>query len=363
MKYLSIYVHIPFCKSKCYYCSFCSFANCENNYQNYFKSLCYEIENSSKKYLDYTVNTIFFGGGTPSVVPSEFIEITLKTIKKYFKITKNCEISIECNPESVTEEKLQAYKYVGFNRLSFGVQSLNDKLLKNINRVHSSLQAKQAINLAKQIGFKNINADVMLGLPNQTLSDAKDTVKNLIDLGLTHISLYTLILEENTPLYNFVSTKKITLPTEDETVEMFDACLNLLNKNNYIRYEVANFSKKGKECKHNLGYWTNKNYVGFGLSAHSKIENIRFYNTDNINKYLNKEFISNTEELTSSQIREEKIMLGLRTNKGINLSLVRNKQKEIETLKQNNFIEIKNNRVIATTKGMYVLNQIILILV
>ena len=363
MKYLSIYIHIPFCKSKCYYCSFCSFANSEKIYEEYFKTLNYEIENSALNYKDNIVNTIFIGGGTPSVVPAIFIENLIKNIKKHYVLSKNCEISIECNPESATKEKLKIYKNAGINRISFGVQSLNDNLLKSINRVHTSLQAKQTITLAKQIGFKNINADVMLGLPNQTLNDAKKTVKTLIDLGLTHISLYTLILEENTPLFNMVNDKKCKLPTEDETVEMFDACLNILNKNNFTRYEVANFSKKGKICKHNFGYWTNKNYVGFGLSAHSKIDKTRFCNTLNLEEYFKYNFISSKEILYNSQIREEKIMLGLRTNKGISLNLVKNKQKEIETLKQNKLVEIKNNRVIATTKGMYVLNQIILMLI
>ena len=363
MKYLSLYVHIPFCKSKCYYCSFCSFANCENEQEKYFNVLCCEIEEQSEKYNNYMVNTIFIGGGTPSIVESKFIENVLKTIKKCFKITKKCEISIECNPDSVNEEKLIIYKKAGINRISFGVQSLNDNLLKCINRVHSSLQAIQAIEKAKQVGFKNINCDVMLGLPNQTKIDAINTVSSLINLGITHLSLYTLILEENTKLFNLVENKTVSLPTDDQTVEMFDECLKVLEKNNFIRYEVANFCKSGKVCKHNFGYWTNKNYVGFGLSSHSKIGNTRFCNTSNLNEYCKHNFLENTETLSSSQIREEKIMLGLRTNKGINLNLVKNKQDEIKKLVENGFVEIKNNHLIATTKGMYILNQIILLLI
>ena len=363
MKYLSLYVHIPFCKSKCYYCSFCSFANCEDNHKKYFETLNFEIEEQSKKYNKYIVNTIFIGGGTPSIVDAVFIKNVLKTIKKCFKITKNCEISIECNPDSTTIEKLAIYKNAGINRISFGVQSLNDNLLKGINRVHSSLQAIDAIEKAKKVGFKNINCDVMLGLPNQTTLDAINTVNSLIKLGITHLSLYTLILEENTKLFDMVENKKVSLPTEDQTVEMFDECLKILKDNNFIRYEVANFCKKNKICKHNLGYWTNKNYLGFGLSSHSKIDNTRFFNTSNLEKYILHNFNENTETLSLSQIREEKIMLGLRTNKGINLSLVKNKHNEINKLVESGFVEIKNNHLIATTNGMYILNQIILMLV
>ena len=203
----------------------------------------------------------------------------------------------------------------------------------------------------------------MLGLPSQTKLDVLNTLKMLISKKLTHISLYTLILEENTPLFKKVNSGELKLPTEDETIDMFDECLKLLEENNFTRYEVANFAKENKICKHNLGYWTNKNYLGFVLSSHAKVDNTRFCNTSNLEKYVSHNFIENIETLSKTQIREEKIMLGLRTNKGINLNLVKTKTTEIEKLKQHNLIEIKNNHIFATTKGMYVLNQIILMLV
>ncbi len=362
MKYLSIYVHIPFCKKKCDYCNFTSFA-CEQNVERYFFSLFNEIKNQSKNFSNKLVNTIFIGGGTPSIVKANFIEQLLLTIKQNFSLTKNCEITIECNPDSTTKEKLLTYKNCGINRISFGVQSLNNNLLESIGRVHNSLQAINAIKIAQQVGFKNINADVMLGLPNQTKQNAISTLKKLVNLGIQHVSLYTLILEENTPLFKKVQSNSKLLPAEDDVVKIFKSCSNYLKKNGFERYEVANFSKHNKQCKHNVGYWQNADYIGFGVSAHSKINNVRFSNTNNLVEYINNKNTVQTETLTTEQIREEKIMLGLRTSKGITLSIVKHKQSELKLLKKNNFIEIKNNKVKATQKGFFVLNQIILMLI
>lgn len=362
MKYLSIYVHIPFCLKKCDYCNFTSFSCCEHSFERYFLCLENEINNQSINYKNRKINTIFIGGGTPSLVSAHLIEKLMQNIKQNFNLTKNCEITIECNPDSITVEKLQIYKNCGINRISFGVQSLNDKLLKLIGRPHNRKQALCALQNAKKIGFKNINADVMLGLPTQTKHMALSTVKNLISAGANHISLYTLILEENTPLFKKVNSSKLNLPTDDETVKMFSLCSDLLKKQAFSRYEVANFAKN-KKCVHNLGYWQNADYVGFGISAHSKIANRRFFNTSNLQEYLNNKNKVTTEILTPEQIREEKIMLGLRTAKGISCNLVKNKITELNLLKKNKFIEIKNNRVCATEKGFFILNQIILMLV
>ena len=243
MKYLSIYVHIPFCLKKCDYCNFTSFSCCEHNFERYFLCLQNEIEQQSKKFKERKVNTIFIGGGTPSIVPANLIEKLMLIIKQNFNLTKNCEITIECNPDSTTEEKLKIYKKIGINRISFGVQTLNNNLLKLIGRPHNRKQALSIINSAKKVGFKNINADVMLGLPTQTKQMALSAVQKLIDTGINHISLYTLILEENTPLFNKVNNLEISLPTEEETVKMFSCCQNYIKKQGFLRYEVANFAK------------------------------------------------------------------------------------------------------------------------
>ena len=362
MKYLSIYVHIPFCIKKCDYCNFTSFSCCEQKFENYFLCLENEIKQKANLFCDRIINTIFIGGGTPSLVPANLIEKLMKTIKQSFNLTKTCEITIECNPDSTNKEKLQLYKKCGINRISFGVQTLNNNLLKLIGRPHNSIQALSVIKTAKQVGFKNINADVMLGLPLQSKQIALSTIKELIETGINHISLYTLILEENTPLYNKVHNNEVILPSEDEIVKMFSLCQNYIKKQGFTRYEVANFSKNKKFCRHNLGYWQNADYIGFGVSAHSKIGNKRFCNTSNLTNYLNNNNRVETDELSAEQIREEKIMLGLRTSKGIPIHIVKNKQ-QLKMLKKNKFIEIKNNRVCATQKGFYVLNQIILMLV
>ena len=362
MKYLSIYVHIPFCAKKCDYCDFTSFA-CKNNFDDYFNALFNEIKQESKLYKQRKVNTIFIGGGTPSVVDGKYIKKLMKTIISNFMLTKNCEITIECNPDSTTTEKLNIYKENGINRISFGVQTLNNAELELIGRVHNRNQAIQAIQSAQKTGFKNINADVMLGLPKQTKHSALNTVKKIVELGVNHISLYTLILEENTKLHRLVSTKQIVLPTENNTVKMFEICQNYLKEQKFTRYEVANFAKKNKQCKHNIGYWNNSDYVGFGLSAHSKIKNSRFANTNILSEYINNQNIRTVEYLTSQQLQEEKIMLGLRTTKGISLNLVKNKEIELQLLEKNKFINIKNNKITVTQKGFYVLNQIILMLV
>lgn len=375
MQDLSLYIHIPFCESKCYYCSFVSFKKTKKDKEKYIQYLLKEIKLNKNK--NTIVKTIFIGGGTPSCLNKGDVNKIIEEIRENFVVDNNAEITIEINPNTFTSEKAQEYKNCGINRLSFGLQSANNKILKEINRIHTKQDFINAIKLAKKYGFNNINADILIGLPNQRLDDVKETLKLLKKLKIKHISCYSLILEENTKLYNLVQDKKLVLPDEDDVVKQYDYVKKFLCKNKIFRYEVSNFAKKGKECLHNLRYWNLDNYLGLGLNSHSKIDNVRFENYEDFTNYYNsldnnKKPIKNSYDLTLSMQKEEFIMLKLRTTKGINLQefsdkfnedLLKIKNKEISFLKKSGFIKIKKNNLFATDKGFKILNQIILELI
>jgi len=315
MKALGLYVHIPFCKQKCGYCSFnsnCNFSFC----QNYFEALKREIKNFSK-INDTAVDTIFIGGGTPTSVDKIHIEDILKTIRDNFK-AENAEITIECNPESLTEDKLQSYLKSGINRFSLGVQSLNDNLLRTIGRIHNS---KTALNVLKMLknNVNNINCDIMLNLPNQTLDDVISTVDKLIQFEILHLSAYSLVLEDGVPMFD-----KFRLD-EDKAADCYEKLLEYLKQFNLSRYEVSNFSVPGFECKHNLKYWRRFDYYGFGLSAHSLYKNYRYENCENINEYI--ERINNNlpaynvkQKIEKDEQELEYLICNLRLEKGFELT-------------------------------------------
>lgn len=309
---LSIYVHVPFCESKCSYCAFSSFV-APTQQEKYFDHLCKEIEGS--KVQNVAVDTIYIGGGTPSSVEPKYIEKTLKTIKKCFKISKNAEISMECNPNSVNMDKLKKYFSLGINRISFGVQSLSRKALKSIGRLHTPRQALASIKLARIVGFKNINADLLIGLPIKTnlIHDAK----KLIKAGITHLSAYMLQVEDGTLLHSQVESKRIKLPTDESCVKAYQKLAAYLQKKKFVRYEISNFAFSGCECKHNQKYWSRGEYLGFGLSAHSFINNTRIANANTFADYYAGK--ATTEKLTKEEIIEEIIMLGLRCNLGFSI--------------------------------------------
>lgn len=375
MKEMSLYVHIPFCESKCFYCNFVSCKSSKENMEKYVQFLLKEIEfNKNKNFL---IKTIFIGGGTPSVLDAKLIEYILIKIRNCFEVAKNCEITIEINPNSFSKQKSEIYKKIGVNRLSFGLQSANNRLLKKINRIHTKNDFICAIKLAKNVGFYNINADILLGLPSQKMIDVKSTLKLLKKLDITHVSCYSLILEENTPLFEMVKSKKVKLVGEEKTVKMFDFCCKFLQKNKINRYEVSNFAKPSFECKHNLTYWNLENFLGLGLNAHSKIDNEEFENFSNFDEYYasiesGKKPIAKKETITKTEMQEEFVMLGLRKTQGIDLSEFKNlfkqdllvlKQKEIEKFVDKKMLTVENNFLKATNLGFKVLNQIIVELI
>ena len=327
---LGIYIHIPFCERKCTYCAFSSFAGQKGEIENYLTHLQSEITafrlKNKQKYLD--VDTIFIGGGTPSLLEENQIKNLFECLKNNFNIAQNCEITVECNPNSVTKEKLCCYKRLGVNRLSFGVQSFDDEQLQFIGRLHSSRQAKDIVCQAKECGFDNISIDLLIGI-NKNKTAFENTITTALTLPISHISTYMLQVEENTPLFKMVSENKDLLPDDEMCIEMYSYASEVLQKNGFNKYEVSNFAKDGKECLHNVKYWTGEEYVGFGLASHSYLGGERSANANNFKDYYAGKK-SLVEVLTTKQKIEEHIMLGLRCNRGIDINVLKNFGYDIE---------------------------------
>ena len=383
MKEVGIYVHIPFCKHKCYYCDFISFADKNSLIDEYIKWLNYEIKEVGQgNRLDYEnklddlvfVKTIYIGGGTPSFIESKYITEILKTIKENFVVDEDAEITMEMNPGTVNENKLKDYYNCGINRLSIGLQETNNALLKEIGRIHTYEDFENTYSLARNVGFKNINVDLMLGLPNQNILDLENSINKIINLNPEHISVYSLILEENTVLKNKVDQGILTLPEDEMERKMYYTVKNMLENNGYIHYEISNFAKKGFESKHNLDCWSQKEYMGFGAAAHSYTNNFRFSNIENIEEYINN-FKNNKEEdnliFHEKQNRESKMkeymMLGLRKIEGVNIQQFKNKfvenpififRKEIEKLVNEELLEVNGNFIKLTKKGLDLANLV-----
>ena len=369
-----IYIHIPFCERKCIYCDFYSIEKL-GWIDSFVDSVLREIE-IFKKESDFTetscFDTIYFGGGTPSLLKVSQVEKILNSLYKNFQISPNAEVTIEANPGTVDKEKLFSFKEVGINRLSFGVQSFFDEDLKFLGRIHTSKDAIECVKFAFEAGFENINIDLIFGLPGQSV---KDWVKNLhkaIELGVPHISAYNLIVEKGTPLYELVRNDKVKLPDENEQAEMYEMTMETLEGAGYIHYEVSNYAYEGFECRHNLKYWEYENYIGFGPSAHSFWANKRWWNVANLDKYLraiglDKLPIANFEILDSEKMMEEFIYLGLRST-GIDLNKFRAKfgfdfldaeiREELNELEKLGFVEVDNFKVKLTRKGFSVCDEI-----
>lgn len=318
----AIYVHIPFCQSKCAYCAFASFV--EGDRKKYFDTLLIEIEKTPRQ----QVSSIYFGGGTPSFVETEFLTSVLKKIYDHFDVIKNTEVTIECNPCSTTREKLKSYRMAGFNRVSFGVQSLSQKSLSFLGRKHTSLQALDVIKMAQECGFDNISADLLLGLKD---SDVVADAEKLIDVGVKHISAYMLQVEPKTPLADMYKKDSSVISTDDEAVEEYKKLNLFLEKKGFVRYEISNFALNGYASKHNMSYWTGQKYLGFGLAAHSfDGKNMRWQNASTFENYFEGKVLK--EYLSPQERDEEIIMLGLRCDYGVDI-----KKLHFDIKKQKNF--------------------------
>lgn len=316
-KEIGLYIHIPFCKSKCYYCDFISYQNKEELLDDYINALIKEIKYS--KLEKYNIKTIYIGGGTPSILESKHIWEILKNIKPY--IEKNAEITIEVNPGTINEKKLEEYIKFGINRISIGLQSTDNNLLKQIGRIHNLEEFLKTYKIAKKVGFNNINVDLILGLPNQTLEILKNSISNIIELQPEHISIYSLILEEGTKLYDMVNKQEIRMIDEELERLMYWEAKKMLEANGYIHYEISNFAKDNFQSKHNLDCWNQKEYIGIGVAAHSYIENTRKSNTASIENYIdniNKErFVNNItihEKQTKVDMRKRIYAIRIKKN-------------------------------------------------
>ncbi len=323
---LGIYIHIPFCSKKCKYCDFASFDNQFDKEDRYIENLVKEIEFFDK--ANYIVETVFIGGGTPSVLKEENILKLGQAIEK-FEFADNLEFSVECNPCSITESKFKAFKSIGVNRISFGLQAYDDELLKIIGRVHNVSMFESAFNTARQVGFDNINVDIIFNLPSQNIESFRNTLEKVTALNPEHISAYGLIIEEETPFYDMVESGEIEMPDEDLDREMYELCEKFLGDKGYGKYEISNYSKDGKECKHNIKYWTRENYIGFGLNSHSMINNTRFCNSSKLDDYLKEDFYTtccnqDKVEVTKKEKIEETLFLGLRLTSGVDIKKMEN---------------------------------------
>ena len=351
-KEFGIYIHIPFCERKCVYCDFASFSSKETVIKDYFNRLKEEILQFDG---EYEVSTVYFGGGTPSSVDVEYIDEIFKTLKSKFKLKKHIEATIECNPNSISKEKLLKYRKMGFNRISIGIQSFDNEILKVMGRLHDSNQAISAIKLAKEAGFKNISVDLMFGFRGQKIENIQQDIKLLSDLDVSHISAYMLQIEEKTPLYKMLKNNELKILSEDECESLYSKAVKILEDYGYKRYEISNFARNGQESRHNRNYWLLSEYVGFGLGAHSYLNNKRISNSKLLSNY-SKNLDIKTENLSNNDKITEKIMLGLRCRFGVLIKDLNKLGYDIE--KNPNFEIYIKNEILFRVGNKFFLNPI-----
>ena len=331
-KELELYIHIPFCIRKCAYCDFLSGPQTQEVIGKYVDALITEIASYQDWAKPYCVCSVFVGGGTPSVLHAEQMERVFATLRETFEIAQDAEVTIEANPGTVTREKLETYKRCGINRISFGLQSTNNKELELLGRIHTFEEFQESYQMARAAGFDNINIDLISAIPKQTLESWESSLRNVIALEPEHISAYSLIVEEGTPFYEKYGEGaecEVLLPSEEDERQMYHCTEVLLREAGYHRYEISNYAKPGRECRHNLGYWERKNYLGIGLGASSLIDNVRYRNTECLEDYIQftcelNQIQKDREILSIEEQMEEFIFLGLRKMEGISKKLFQN---------------------------------------
>lgn len=368
-KDLGLYIHIPFCVKKCDYCDFLSGPASEETKRLYVKALIKEILSNRDLASEYLVKTIFIGGGTPSSVDGRFIGDILEAVREVFPVSEKAEISIEANPGTLNEDKLKEYKKAGINRISFGLQSVDDRELKLLGRIHSYKEFEDNYLLARELGFQNINVDLISALPGQTMEQWLCTLEKVILLKPEHISAYSLILEEGTPFFERYSEED---QDEDLDRRIYGKTREVLEKAGYYRYEISNYARPGYACRHNSSYWTRTNYLGLGLGASSLFHNIRFHNEENMQLYIEnshnrKQIRKDIEYLDKNKQMEEFMFLGLRMTEGIH----KNKFKDLfgedieniygDVLKQSfeeGLLMEEHNHIFLTEKGLDLSNVV-----
>jgi oxygen-independent coproporphyrinogen III oxidase len=367
MDSVGLYIHIPFCKMKCYYCDFPSFSGKESSMTDYAEALSKEIDIMCK---NKKIKTIFIGGGTPTYLSLDGWKIIKESIDKLQG--EKIEFTIEGNPKTFSKEKLELFKSMGVNRISLGLQAWQQEHLSSLGRIHTLEDFTNTFNLLRSYGFRNINVDLMFGLPNQNINQWRETLEQVIKLNPEHISAYGLIIEEGTHFHTLDEKNLLVLPGEDLERQMYEEAIDILKENEYIQYEISNFSKKNKECIHNLIYWNLESYIGCGSSSHSYYDGVRYRNEENIEKYILRMESENTaivEEYKNSKKEnmEEFMFLGLRKIQGVNILEFEQRFNEniyniygeiISKYEKLNLLKVYNEKIFLTPKGIEISNTI-----
>lgn len=369
-KNLQLYIHIPFCVRKCSYCDFLSFSSDERTQISYADALIREIEFYGPQMSQYIVNTIYIGGGTPTWLNEDKMVEILDAIYTYFNVSSEAEVSMECNPGTVTSAKLEKYRRAGINRLSIGLQSADDEELKILGRIHNFEQFIKTYEMARNAGFGNINVDLISGIPYQTAEKFLHTLQKVVRLKPDHISAYSLIIEKGTPFYDaykFDAVKQEAgmqtevLPTEDEVYRIYKLTQQYLAQAGYEQYEISNFARPGFECEHNIGYWTRANYLGLGLGAASLVENVRYSNTTDLYEYMDGVLRVSEDPISRKAQMEEFMFLGLRQNKGVTrqqfevafgIPIDGIYKNALDYLRDEGLLDTSEGRIVLTEKGM-----------
>ena len=364
---LGLYVHIPYCVRKCNYCDFCSLPNGGSNVPDeYVSALCTEII-SYKKEKRRCLDTVYFGGGTPSLLSVSQMQKILGCIRETFDISSLAEITFEANPGTINGDKAYGFKALGFNRVSLGLQSIHKNEMKKLGRIHSFEEFLSAFNLLRMAGFDNINVDLMYGIPYQTKESFESTVRTVVAISPEHISSYGLILEEGTPL--FLQKDTVQFPTQDDECDMYDLCREILGQSGYEHYEISNYAKSGKRSRHNMLYWNLAEYIGVGTAAHSYLDGHRYYNTDIVTEYINSMLDGDFSRAESEvDLPFEYVMLKLRLSDGFLLSeyedlfgksFLSGREEIVDRLGKEGLLEIENGALRLTERGFYLSNSIL----
>lgn len=370
MEPFHFYIHIPFCRQKCLYCDFPSFAGQEAYMEDYTRALLAELKESRAEFSHKTITSIFFGGGTPTVLPVSYFGKILDEVLEHYPVSDDCEITTEANPQTVDRHSLSEYRVMGVNRLSFGLQAWQNRLLQTLGRIHRREAFVENFLTAREVGFSNLSVDLMFALPHQTIGDWEETLREVCRLDTEHLSTYSLIIEPKTPFDRMRQEGKLKEADERLDREMYHAAQYLLEQAGYGQYEISNFAKPGFESRHNLAYWDVEEYAGFGLAAHSYAEGVRYHNTGDLAAYLaakgrtallrqDKEVLSEEEKI------EEFLFLGLRKTAGISLTTFEEKfhaplnqffSRELSYLMEEKLLVMEQDRLRLTPKGMDVSN-------
>ena len=368
---LSLYLHIPFCAAKCAYCDFASFPNREGQWRAYVGALLGEMDDWRRKGLEerFEIATVFVGGGTPTLLPGEDIAALLESAHRLAPFRADAEITLEGNPGTLMPERLRLYHEVGVNRLSLGAQSFDDGLLRSLGRIHTAGQIGEAVRMAREAGFDNLNLDLIYALPGQTMAQWRDTLASAAALEVEHLSAYSLIVEPGTPMAGRVARGEAVLPEDDEVNRMQRTAVQMLARAGYARYEISNYARKGRECRHNLVYWNRGDYLGLGCAAHSMLDGCRFANPSDLEAYLRGERGTDRARLTREDAMEETILLSTRTVRGLDLAawerefgapFERGRERVLRRLDEAGYVRMDGGFLSLTPRGLEVQNAVVL---